>query len=120
MQFKDNQTIYTQIADFLRKDIFRGKYKSGDKLPPIRDMAIYCKVNPNTIVRVYAELEQQNLIYTERTTGKFVTKDVDFLNSEKKIYIRHLIELLLQDLQECNIPSNTIIKIIGEVLDEKK
>lgn len=75
MEFKSNQTIASQIADFVKREIFSGRYEPGQKVPPIREFAAFCCVNPNTVVKVYAQLEAERLIYTDSTLGKFVNPD---------------------------------------------
>lgn len=80
MKFKENQTISSQIIAYLKKKIFSGEYLSGDKLPSIRELAIFCKVNPNTIVKVYEQLENEGLVFTEAAAGIFVTLDKEAIN----------------------------------------
>lgn len=73
MEFKSNQTIASQIADFVKREIFSGRYEPGQKVPPIREFAAFCCVNPNTVVKVYAQLEAERLIYTDSTLGSSST-----------------------------------------------
>ncbi len=63
-----------------------GVFKSGDKLPSVREFASTFKVNPNTMQKALAELESMKLIYTERTNGKFVTKDDKLIEKLKDEY----------------------------------
>jgi len=117
MIFKTNETIYTQIADYLKRQIFSEKYKKGEKLPPIRELAITTKVNPNTIVRVYQELSEEGIIYTDSTNGKFVTEDINFLNDCKNNYIREKMKKLIEDVKECNFDKKEMIKLLEELLN---
>ena len=64
MNFKSNETIWSQIIEYVKKKIFSGAFACGQRLPAIRDFAVTCRVNPNTVVRVYAQLEEEGLIYT--------------------------------------------------------
>lgn len=73
--FDNNIPIYIQISDIIRLQIVSGKFKPGDKLLSVRQMAIDMEVNPNTIVKAFDELESEKLIYTDRTNGKFVTEN---------------------------------------------
>lgn len=88
MYFKGNETIYSQIAEKIRKKIFSGEYACGARLPAIRDLAVACQVNPNTVVRVYQQLTDEGLIYTDGTNGKFVTPDAAFLGQKKREYLQ--------------------------------
>ncbi len=59
MNFKSNETIWSQIIEYVKKKIFSGAFACGQRLPAIRDFAVTCRVNPNTVVRVYAQLEEE-------------------------------------------------------------
>ena len=73
--FDNNIPIYIQLLEYMKIYLISGVFKSGEKLPSVRDFATTFKVNPNTMQKALAELESLNLIYTERTNGKYVTKD---------------------------------------------
>ena len=68
--FDNNIPIYIQLLDYLKIYLISGVFKAGDKLPSVRDFATIFKVNPNTMQKALTELEDMNLIYTERTNGK--------------------------------------------------
>ena len=73
--FDNNIPIYLQLLEYVKTYIISGQIKSGEKLPSVREFANMFKVNPNTMQKALVELEEQKLIYTERTNGKYVTKD---------------------------------------------
>lgn len=83
INFDNNIPIYIQIVEKLKMDIISGKLVPGDRLPSVRDLAFNLKVNPNTLVKALNELESLNLIYTERTNGKYVTSDITLINKIK-------------------------------------
>ena len=71
--FDNNIPIYIQLLDYMKIYLISGVFKSGERLPSVREFATTFKVNPNTMQKALAELESMNLIYTERTNGKYVT-----------------------------------------------
>ena len=71
--FNNEAPIYLQLFQRLALDIVNGKYKSGEKIPSVRELSNMFRVNPNTVQKALSELENVELIYTERTNGKFVT-----------------------------------------------
>ena len=73
--FDNNIPIYIQVLEYMKIYLISGVFKCGEKLPSVREFAITFKVNPNTMQKALSELEDLNLIYTERTNGKYVTKD---------------------------------------------
>lgn len=67
--------IYMQIMSRIRRRIASENLKPGDRIPSVRELAAEFGVNPNTMQRALSELEGENLLCTERTIGRFVTKD---------------------------------------------
>ena len=75
LDFDSDVPVYEQIKQQLTFGIARGTYEAGDKLPSVRSLAKRLLVNPNTILRVYRELEQAGLVRTWRGKGVFVTSE---------------------------------------------
>ena len=71
--FNNEAPIYLQLFQRLALDIVTGKYKAGEKIPSVRELSTMFRVNPNTVQKALSELKDVELIYTERTNGKFVT-----------------------------------------------
>lgn len=76
MKEYDNKTpIYMQIITEMKMRMASGKLAAGEKIPSVRELAQEFEVNPNTMQRALSEMERENLFYTERTSGRFVTTD---------------------------------------------
>ncbi len=76
MKEYDNKTpIYMQIITEMKMRMVSGKLVAGEKIPSVRELAQEFEVNPNTMQRALSEMERENLFYTERTSGRFVTTD---------------------------------------------
>ena len=75
--------IYAQIIERVQLDIITGHYKPGEKLPSVRELASEAAVNPNTMQKALSELEQSGLLYTQRTSGRFITEDTDRIHRMK-------------------------------------
>ena len=88
--FDNNIPIYLQLVQQLKNHIISGDFKSGERLPSVRELAFQCKVNPNTMQKALGELEELKLIYTERTNGKFVTEDKKLIDKFKTEYADEL------------------------------
>ena len=82
--FDTERPIYIQIMDIIKNNIIRGEYLPGSKLPSVRELSTLFKVNPNTIVKSLYFLENEGLIYTERTNGKFITNYMSLISNNKK------------------------------------
>jgi len=74
MQFhKNGQAIYLQIADYICEKILLKEWKPEDKVPSVRELAMQLEVNPNTVMRTYDFLKQQEIINDKRGIGYFIT-----------------------------------------------
>ena len=82
--FQADTPIYTQLVARLQEQIVSGAYPPGSKLPSVRELAADAGVNPNTVQRAFAELERLGLIYTQRTSGKFVTEDAAAIDAARR------------------------------------
>jgi|GEM_PF-46324 len=71
--FDSNTPIYLQLVKLFTIRIAGGEWNPGDRVMSVRDLAVTFKVNPNTVQRALAELERDGLVYTERTSGRFIT-----------------------------------------------
>lgn len=90
--FKNGEPIYQQIVRVLRTQIASGEYPPGCRFPAVRELALEAGVNPNTMQRAFSELERDGLVYTQRTSGRFVTEDEQVLRNLRKNLSRDVIE----------------------------
>jgi DNA-binding transcriptional regulator YhcF (GntR family) len=81
--FTPGAPIYVQISDDVRQKIASGQWPPGMRMPPVRELSIELGVNPNTAQRSLAELEREGLVFTERTAGRFITKDIEKIRQVK-------------------------------------
>lgn len=83
-QFESDRPIYTQLLEQIRMRIISGTYPIGSKLPSVRDLAATAAVNPNTMQKALSELERSGLIYSQRTSGRYVTEDRNLIHTLKE------------------------------------
>lgn len=95
MEFKDNEPIYQQIASYVSEQILLGKWEIEDKVPSVRELAVALQVNPNTVMRTYEQLQNQEVIYNKRGIGFFVTP-----HALRKIKVLRRERFLQQDLPD--------------------
>ena len=70
-----DRPIFIQIIEKIQMDIISGQYAPGDKLPSVRELAQEASVNPNTMQKALSELERTGLVYSQRTSGRYITED---------------------------------------------
>ena len=78
-----NRPIYPQIMERITMDIISGTYPPGSKLPSVRELAQEAGVNPNTMQKSLSELERTGLLYSQRTSGRFITEDTELIQRMK-------------------------------------
>lgn len=90
MQFQSQDAIYLQIADYIIGNILRGRWRPGDRVPSIRELAMDVEVNPNTVTRTYAWLQERGVIGNRRGIGYFVADDG--LATTRQLKMREFVE----------------------------
>lgn len=110
--FNNDRPIYIQLLEQLEMFIISGKILSGQRLPSVRELAMKCKVNPNTMQKALLELENLGLIYTERTNGKFVTKDKKMIDNYRYKYAKEKSLEYFNNMKELNFTSEEILEYL--------
>ena len=72
MEFRKNKAIYLQIGDYICENILSKKWREGDRIPSVREMAVNIEVNPNTVMRTYAYLQERGILSNQRGIGYFM------------------------------------------------
>ena len=109
MEFRDNQAIYLQIAEYVCEQILLKKWNLGEKILSIRDLAILMQVTPNTVQRAYDFLQHREIITNKRGIGYFTEADASerilafrreqFIANELPVFFRNMY-LLKMDFKE--------------------
>lgn len=110
--FDNERPIYIQLVEQIEKAIISGKLKPGERLLSVREFAIELKVNPNTMQKALAELEERKLIYTERTNGKFVTQDTELLIKCREKYARDLKLNFFSEMEEIGFSKEDVLEYL--------
>ena len=88
--------LYLQLKEQVKMAVAGGVLKPGDRLPPVREMAVELSVNPNTVARAYSELEREGLLSSEQGRGTFIRAAEPLLGEEeRKIQVQGLIDRVL-------------------------
>lgn len=116
--FKNGIPIYTQIIDEMTMRIASGTYSPGEKLPSVRDLAMDAGVNPNTMQRALAELERRGLVFSERTSGRFVTKEDRILKDLHEDLAKRYFEELADKLRRIGMTGEEIAGAVKRWLED--
>ncbi|MCF8567917.1 GntR family transcriptional regulator [Alicyclobacillus tolerans] len=118
-EFNASQPIYFQLVQRICKQIVKGDLGAGEKLPSVRGMAIQAGVNPNTIQRVYTELERMDVVETKRGQGTFVTAKPERLRQLRDELMAEHVLAFLTDMHQMGFSPVEIIQALREYLDRQ-
>lgn len=111
-ELDENLPIYLQLIEELKRRIINSTYQPGCKLPAVRELAADAGVNPNTMQRALAHMEQSGLIYTQRTSGRFLTDDREKIERLRWDAANGLIRDFLRKMREIGIERDAVCKMI--------
>ena len=117
--FDNERPIYVQLVEKLRIEIISGKLRSGERIPSVRGLALTARVNPNTMQKALAELEEIKLIFTERTNGKFVTSDQKLIDKFREKYANELSNKYFLGMQSIGFNKKETINYLKELGGKK-
>ena len=118
--FDNERPIYIQLVEKIMLEIISGKLKIGERLPSVRELALTARVNPNTMQKALVELEEKGLVYTERTNGKFVTKNQELIEKIKNELAKEKVNNYLNDMKNIGITYNEALKYLQELGGNKQ
>lgn len=116
----NDRPIYLQLMEKIQQDIIAGVYNPGDKLPSVRDLALNAAVNPNTMQKALSELERSGLVYSQRTSGRFITEDESMLKQMKtKLASKHIKEFF-EKMKQLGFQEEETLALIREAIKGEK
>lgn len=110
--FQPDRPIYSQLMEQIKRRIITGEYPPGEKMPSVRELAVEAAVNPNTMQKAFAQLEQEGLLHTQRTSGRFVTEDRERIMSIKEDLARNLAMDFLRSMQELGYSDSQTVTVL--------
>ena len=115
-----SRPIYLQIIERVQLDSITGRYQPGDKLPSGRDLAQEDAVKPNTMQKALSELERSGLIYSQRTSGRFITEDKELIHQMKKELAAAEVSAFVAHMKQLGITPEEIRQLLAETIEEEE
>lgn len=110
-----DRPIFLQIVERIQNDIMSGKYLPGEKMPSVRDLALEAAVNPNTMQKALSELERLGLVYSQRTSGRFITEDLNLIASLKTNKANEEVKLFMDQMTSLGLSKEQVIQMIQKL-----
>jgi len=117
--FSGNRPIYAQIVEQIQLKILSGEYQPGQKVASIRDLAAEAGVNPNTMQKAMGELEAADLVFTQRTSGRFITEDTEKIAKIRRHYAEQSVLDFIKQMQGLGYGTDEMITLVSAIIKEE-
>ncbi len=107
-----DRPIYSQLVDKIKMEIISGVYKAGDKIPSVRELASEASVNPNTMQKALTELERDGLVYSQRTSGRFITEDQNMIKEVKNQLAIEQIAVFFEKMKQLGYKKEETLQLV--------
>ena len=111
-EFNSDRAIYAQIIEQMKLFIVSGELEPGDKVPSVRELASEAGVNPNTMQKALSELERSGLLFSNRTSGRFITEDDTMIQNIKEELAKENIENFLKNMKKIGFDKKQTAELI--------
>ena len=110
--FNSDMPIYTQLVSQIKFAIVSGELPPGERMSTVRDLASEAGVNPNTMQRAFQELEREGLVFSQRSSGRFVTEDVSIIEKAKMALAQEHISKFISSMERLGYDRAEIIALL--------
>jgi len=114
--FDSNTPIYLQLVKFFTIRIAVGQWNPGDRVMSVRDLAVEYQVNPNTVQKALAELERQGLVYTERTSGRFITRENSIVQAARSKLVDTEVANFAKQMKQLGYSREQCLTLVEETM----
>ncbi|MBP0958167.1 MAG: GntR family transcriptional regulator [Oscillospiraceae bacterium] len=112
--FTPDTPIYLQVVKQLEQMIASGMLTPGDRLLSVREFASQANVNPNTMQKALTELENRGIVYSKRTSGRFITDDPQRISQLREELAEKEITAFLGAMKRLGYSESDAARLISE------
>ncbi len=109
-----DRPIYAQILEEIQLRIIAGQYKTGEKIPSVRELASEAGVNPNTMQKALSELERYGLVMAQRTSGRVVTQDMELIKETRRKLAKEQIREFIDRMKKLGFNEKEIVEMVEQ------
>lgn len=117
---QSDRPIYAQLVEQVQRMIVTGVFPAGSRLPSVRELAVEAAVNPNTMQRALARLEEDGLLYTQRTSGRYVTEETNRIMQAKEAMAGELIRQFIENMEKLGYTREQAMELIKRQKEEEE
>lgn len=119
-QFSNDAPIYSQLIAQIKVGIVSGAFPPGERLPSVRDLATEAGVNPNTMQRALTELERDGLVYSQRTSGRYVTEDRAAIAEARHGLAADRVRSFLTDMGRLGFEKEELLSLLRQEMEKER
>lgn len=119
-EISSEKSVYLQLVDIIKQKVMSGEYQPGQRLPSVRELAVDAAVNPNTMQRALAELEREGLLYTQRTSGRFVSEDAGLIAGLRMTEAEQRTREFYQEMVQTGLSADEIRQLLEKAITDAK
>lgn len=117
---QSDRPIYAQLVEQIQRMIVTGVFPAGSRLPSVRELAVEAAVNTNTMQRALARLEEDGLLYTQRTSGRYVTEETNRIMQAKEAMAGELIRQFIENMEKLGYTREQAMELIKRQKEEEE
>ena len=110
--FSGDRPIYSQLVEQLQLRIVTGIYPPGSRMETVRELANEAAVNPNTMQRAMSELEKRGLVFSQRTSGRFVTDDPESIAALRAELAQEKIDRFMGEMKKLGYEKREVVSLL--------
>ena len=107
-----DRQIWMQLTEVLTQRVVSGQYPPGIRIPSVRDLAAEAGVNPNTMQRALAAMEEEGLLTSQRNTGRYVTQDTDQIAATRNRLAERELALFREKMKQLGYSGQEITQLL--------
>lgn len=119
-EISSERSVYLQLVDIIKQKIMAGEYQPGQRMKSVRELAADAAVNPNTMQRALAELERQGLLYTQRTSGRYVSEDTGLIAGLRRAGAEQRAREFYQEMVQTGLSAEEIRLLLDKAIAESE
>ena len=119
-KFSGDRPVYQQIMENIRGAVLRGELPPGGRVPSVRELAMQAQVNPNTMQRALTELERDGLVYSQRTSGRYVTEDRAAIAESRHGLAADRVRSFLTDMGRLGFEKEELLSLLRQEMEKER
>ena len=118
IDLKSGVPIYMQIVEQVKTSALFGRYRNGDRLPPVRELALELRINPNTVAKAYQILKDEGIIDSRPGGGNFISLQQQNTDAMREIMLSGELKNIIDKADALGIPRDRLSGIFKQLLEE--